>query len=862
MDYGIIEYCLQQTPFFDVATSADRDYDLVTAPLQEDWIRITDPTWCYQNPLAVETVEQGWKIHVSAHLKNDEKVLRIVAGLCFERNAPFKFLRSATLLAARNSKYADRTSSGKFIAIYPQSEEALATLLEDLELQLAGFDGPSILTDLRYAAAPVFVRYGGFVELFKTGPDGGRVHCIRRPDGVLVPDLRRPSFTIPDWVTVPDCLQEPMRQRREGATRLPFRVVRALHFSNGGGVYQALDPTTGQPVLLKEARPGAGLDEVGNDAVTRLERERWALAELAGAPYIPRLLDYRRGNQHYFLAREFVDGESLLTTTQTQHPYLPGARTMAPREYAQWALSVGNEIDEALTDMHARGVAFGDVHPNNVLLVGPQSNSESGRSRIAFIDLETATPTAEDVPQRIGAPGFRAPAHLRGVAADRYGLACLRLALFLPATITLTWDVGQVYRLLAEIHDRFDDAGLGSVVPLSFDDAVLADLGHPERYEVTDIAFGSSSSALPAALELSTITAFTLSVATPERTDRLYPGAARLFTAPAGSVSFAYGAAGVVWTLSRLGHVVPDDHLEWLCEHATRVPPTSSIGLFEGTAGVALALDELEFPEIAEQLWDRSLEVESTEDQRGNHSLTRGKAGLALAALRSSSRRPELAKEARRIGSKLLADRSWESMTTLRDTPAWGLTDGPSGLALLFVRLFETGGSTDYLDGARAALACELDRLFEGHTWSVPGATCPPGPWQRATIHRGSAGTAMVLRELLEHVDDPTLMEPLSRLNLAHDGWHFEHPGLFTGRAGMIAALRHVGSRWPNTTARIATQERLLQLHEVRVNNVAGYLGDHGLKMSCDVASGSTGVGWVRSGGTIPFCFADPTPMD
>lgn len=117
MDFGIIDFCLQNTPFFDIGTGASRDYELVSSDLPAGWVRILDSTWCYLNPLAVDTVEQGWKIHVSAHPDDGEQVLELVTQLCLRSAVPVKFLRSRAQLVARNSKYADRTASGKFIAI-------------------------------------------------------------------------------------------------------------------------------------------------------------------------------------------------------------------------------------------------------------------------------------------------------------------------------------------------------------------------------------------------------------------------------------------------------------------------------------------------------------------------------------------------------------------------------------------------------------------------------------------------------------------------------------------------------------------------------------------------------------------------
>jgi hypothetical protein len=833
VDFGIIDYCLQPTPFFDVATtSRPADFPQVGQDLPEGWLRTTCDVWAYQHPGGVACREQGWKVHVSTTVDDAEEVLDIVRGYCIEHEVPFKHLRSRQQLLARNSKYADRTASGKFIAIYPPTEGDLPGILAALESLLAGREGPTILTDLRYGAAPVFVRFGAFVEL--VGPDehGFPVASIRRPDGALVPDVRRPSFQVPPWVSIPECLESAVARRRASATTLPVRVPRALHFSNGGGVYDAVDRETGERVLLKEARPWAGLDEQGRDAVSRLEVERWALETLAGAAYIPRSLGWFEGHEHHYLMREYAEGESLLAEVQRRHPDLPGQRAMNRAAYAGWALTVADRVTSALRDMHSRGVAFGDVHPNNVLL--------DAAGQPTFIDLETATRVEDGQPQRIGAPGFRAPDHLGGAAADRHGLACLRLSLFLPSTIILSWGPDAAHELLDEIHTRFDGGRRYSVVPRSFDDAVLADLGQ------------AAERSTPAArLTEGEVTAFTLSSATPDRTDRLYPGAANGFRTPGGGVTPAYGASGVLWALDRLGHPVPTAHRDWL---SARLPDLDcGPGLFEGWGGVACALSDLGDHDSATRALTRALEHRGTDD-----SLVRGRAGAGLAALRCEGLLDGAAEAARELGADLVARQAWETLGSRRGTPSWGLMDGPAGVALLLLRLHERWGDADFLAAARTALTVELDRLFAGAAWDAPlEETTPPGPWLRATLHRGSSGAAMVLADYLALDADAALTRALERLGRAHDLWHHEQPGLFIGRAGMIAALRHVGDRWPDHEHRIIEQVRLLQLHAVRDQGVAGFLGDHGLKMSCDLATGSTGVMWVVGGGTVPFCFGD-----
>ena len=110
---------------------------------------------------------------------------------------------------------------------------------------------------------------------------------------MLVPDRRAPSFQVPEWVTLPDFLQPQLAARNTTTVgELPYRIEKALHFSNGGGVYAGTDTRDGRRVVLKEGRPQAGLASDGADAITRLEREKRALEQVAGTGVVPEVRDY------------------------------------------------------------------------------------------------------------------------------------------------------------------------------------------------------------------------------------------------------------------------------------------------------------------------------------------------------------------------------------------------------------------------------------------------------------------------------------------------------------------------------------------------------------------------------------------
>ncbi len=158
--------------------------------------------------------------------------------------------------------------------------------------------------------------------------------AVETPDGRLVPDRRGPAFHLPEWLEAPAFL-EPHLAARSAVTLagLPFTVERALHFSNGGGVYTGKDTRTGENVVLKEARPHAGLAADGADAVTRLERERAALERLDGLDCVPAVRGTFDVGDHRFLVLQHLPGKPLNTYFARRHPLIepnPTRRSSPP----------------------------------------------------------------------------------------------------------------------------------------------------------------------------------------------------------------------------------------------------------------------------------------------------------------------------------------------------------------------------------------------------------------------------------------------------------------------------------------------------------------------------------------------------
>ncbi|GAA3800557.1 class III lanthionine synthetase LanKC [Streptomyces coacervatus] len=819
------------------------------AALPEGWRRRSDSDWTAVLPPAVELPRQGWKIHVSATLQNAEAVLETVWNHCVPRRVTFKYIRDTQVLFRRNSKYGDRSASGKFITVYPVDEAQLATLLHELGGLLDGSAGPYILSDLRWrAGCPLYVRYGAFVEQTVRDEAGHLVHCVTDPDGNLVPDHRGPGFRPPAWAPLPDCLTDSLAAREAGRLRdFPFRATRALHFSNGGGVYEAVDTRDEHTVLLKEARPLAGLDDTGADAVARLEREHWALRRLAGLSRTPRLVDYRIGNEHYFLAREFVPGTPLAQEIEKRNPLLAAGPDLpaADAAYARWALHILDEVEAGIREMHERGIVFGDLHPSNVLV--------RDNGGIAFIDYEASSNTADDAGQPIGAPGFRAPSGYRGTAVDRYALGCLRLALFVPLTVLVPWSPRKVDQFIEVARGHFP-------LPDDFADRVRADLGPcadaevpggcpPERSWAPD----TRPDELPGMGR--SIADGILACATPDREDRLYPGDIQQFRTPDGGLTFAYGAAGVLWALAEAGTPAPARHTDWLLRAARRMTEPRP-GLYDGLAGVAYALDRLDRTDEALELLGR---VDDAALDAADATLYRGLPGIGLT----------LAHLATRTGDRALLDAAAGIADRLVDAargpapsgrPRPGLLHGHTGAALFLLRLYEETGDAKLLHHAVEALRQDMADI--GH----PARPCgDEAPWRSPLLAAGSAGLGMVLHDALVHRPDPELAAARDAIRDVTKPRFVQHAGLFHGRAGLVLALAHMRDGDPEADAALRRHSAAFAWHSHLLDGRPAFFGDHALRLSTDLATGAAGVllaGCAAADGSVGLPFLRPGTED
>lgn len=822
MDERYDSYCAADRLFYDSLGSAVAQpvFPAADRPTPTGWRREPLDDWLIYAPDGGSLPQQGWKIHVSAGLGNAERVLDAVWNYCVPRGLSFKFLRGPRTLLLRNSKYAARAASGKFITVYPRDDAELELACKELDELLTGETGPYILSDLRYGAGPVYVRYGGFAARYCHSPDGQVVPAIEDDGGTLVPDRREPVFHVPSWVTLPDFLGPHLAARSGTSTdEVPYRIERVIHFSNGGGLYVGRDLRTDTAVVLKEARPHAGLDADGTDAVARLAREAQALRQLADLPQVPRVHDEFVLGEHRFLALEFIEGRPLNKVLVDRYPLIDADATDDDRAaYSRWARQTYEQVESVVAAIHERGLVYGDLHLFNIM-IRPDD-------RVALVDFEVAAPIAGHRRPGLRNQGFAAPRDRSGPAVDRYALACLRLALFLPLT--------QLVRLAPEkVTHLADIIAANFPVPRSFLDPAVEEITGEPR--VTAEPRGNLDADDWRTMRARLTTAIVAS-ATPERDDRLFPGDIEQFRS--GGLNLAHGAAGVLYALDKSGAGRWPEHEDWLVRRATAPPSGTRCGFYDGLHGVAYALVHLGRRQDALDVLDICLR----EPLDGlDHSLASGLSGIAL----------NLAELAARTGEMSLRDAAWRAaervIGQLADDPGpdvsggrnpyAGLLRGRTGPALMLLRLYELSGDDELLGHAATALRQDLRRCV----LRPDGALEVNEGWRTMPyLAHGSVGIGLVLDQYLRHRADDRFAEASAGIRRAARSPFYAQSGLFAGRAGIIAYL--AASTDDADPRELRAQLDRLAWHALPYQEGTAFPGEQLLRLSMDFGTGTAGV--------------------
>lgn len=687
------DYLKPGTLYYEKMGQGKNQNEYSVNSLTEDWKVDTFDCWKLYTNIESVMPEQGWKIHISATLDNAQEILTKVSRILLEKKISFKHVANEGFLQLMNSKTGNRSSSGKFIAIYPPDEEKFATLLDELYESVKNIEkGPYILSDKCWKDSNVYFRYGGFKKMFT---DTGLL-AIKDENGKLIPDNRTPYYRIPEFVQEPFLIRKENEKEKEKAvSKQPsklsrYKILKALRFNNGGGIYLAEEKESGKEVVIKEARPKVGLDGNNCDAVSRMDTEYNMLKKLENVNGVVKVRDYFKVWENSFMVEEFVEGIDL---THWISAFYPFHEKQNVEQYVKKIKIIMDHLITIVQDMHRYEVGMGDLQPSNLMI--------DEKLNVKIIDFESAHNLRSNEKPAMLTIGFSHPDNKNYEERDWYGVKRIFRYCILPIgpvdhldrAIKLQhnqWIV-QTYgkefadyvRKIEKLCDMHLDKTKEQIIKSDREDEITWNID----YLVNELRKGIISNYANA--------------------PGLIRGDIRQYELKNGRDCVLSGGFGAVLALYRTGGLDKQSQ-QWVDQFVKESPFIEDSGLFTGLAGIASVLYEIGYEKQAISMFDEVIQKKKDSDV----SLRSGKAGIALALAylykKSKDRKYlyaaiQIAEEIQQfvLSGEEISVKDWAALPS-------GLIDGWSGVSLLFSCLYKLTGLTQYYDTAVELIAKDL----------------------------------------------------------------------------------------------------------------------------------------------------------
>jgi serine/threonine protein kinase len=237
-----------------------------------------------------------------------------------------------------------------------------------------------------------------------------------------------------------------------------YQITREIARSNDI-VYEAFDPQLGRKLALKELSLDIRVQEPERRLrIDRFFREARAAGNLSH-PGIVTIFDFGEDNGRYFIAMEYLEGETLKSRISRMGP-LPSDE----------AVRILSSLCDAVEYAHARQIVHRDIKPDNIHILpdGTVKITDFGIARM--LGEQTITVAG----QVFGTPSYMAPEQIRGAMVDaRTDIFSLGLVLFeMLSGRKAFWGEALetvVYRIMSEpvppLHDQ--PASLNAVIQMA-----------------------------------------------------------------------------------------------------------------------------------------------------------------------------------------------------------------------------------------------------------------------------------------------------------------------------------------------------------------------------------------------------------
>lgn len=607
---------------------------------------------------------QGWILHLSIIISQLPELFWNVIPFLVSEQVAFKIIKDRYTAQCLLDGNLGNKSVGKALSIYPNSDSQAILLIQKLMEKTKTFKGPAIPTDILLNGI-IYTRYGSFNPIIKI-INGEEVKHIYNCEGELIPDPYSIPFSLPQGINWPfSRFATPIVAKPSKLLNHSYYAISVLKNDVKGKVIKALyfkKLWQIKTCVLKQGCKNAFSDDWGRDVQARLKWQEILHHKLTGIIPIPKIIDCFTENENAYLVMEFVNGKSLINFVSEIYQNQTWL-DLTVRDRLQ-LLDLLYKIVRIVNNLHKNGFIHRDITAENFLI--------DRHSNVFLIDLELCWPIQsvhQYPPFQLGTPGYMSPQQIAmeppSIKDDIYALGALMIVIFtnlIPTKLPILVPNGAI-QFIIFLTGSEELARLISACT------------HPNPEERPDLEFiqdflcqyqskskldGTTSNYQPSSHNSETLkNTIQAAIQGLACSDTLSPkhrwhSLVHEKDNELGNVQLEMtvykgwhtGVAGPLWLLSRAVkagfdtsacQIAINNSWDFLRKSYFTTPENSSVGLFNGAAGIALALTEaLSSGQLAADQTSDTLLTTCFQQTSNLLTLSEGVAGQGIALLRAS----------------------------------------------------------------------------------------------------------------------------------------------------------------------------------------------------------------------------------
>ncbi|MGE7624851.1 class III lanthionine synthetase LanKC [Viridibacillus sp. NPDC096237] len=827
------DYINEESKYFtpNKSTVDAVEFDLENLPSECVVSKQENSVWKVYTFKGVTLKNQGWKIHISTTFEDAKQILKIVSDILLERKVSFKHIVSDWDFINTNSKTANRASSGKFITIYPPTDDEFLNLLDILYNTLHSYEnGPYILSDKCWKNSNIYYRYGGFIMMLN---EKGEM-CIKDEHDKLILDERVAYYQVPDFVKEFDQYLDSLNStsvedKIENNKFDEYEFLNAIRFNNGGGIYVAERKEDKKKVIIKEARPKSGLDGLKVDALERQKIEFDALSKLSEVEGVVNIIEYFKHWKHSFLVIEYVDGINLQSWVSANYPYTNSSDIHSYKEKVQNILS---KLVSIIEEMHKKDVGMGDLQPANIII--------SQDLNVTLIDFETAHPKDSVNRPTMRTIGFSHPNNKNNAERDWYAVKKILRYSLIPIGAIEDIDPDMYYYQYQWIGKVYGQDFLLFVEAIR--DKCNQHLSTIEEKNCTNEVYKK-----PMKMDISLIIENLRNTIEKNLvlSEKLIHGDIRQYENKEGKLNVQNGGAGAVLAFYRSGSV-KEDIINWIDNYLIKnIDSLEQSGLFTGKAGIGTILYEIGYKKEAYKIFANINDNLDSSDI----SLRSGLSGIGLVLIslyieEQDELYLEKAKSIATIIDTFISDNKDLKVTDWAGIPV-GLMDGWSGVSLFYSTLYAATRQEAYYFKSIELIDKDLEKTKEDrNTLQTIDDSNRLIPY----LSGGSLGIGVAIVYLNRVSDKNLYQEELKLITNLYSVKCTISPGLYDGAGSFLLIPPLIGKDDSEYTHKKDSVLDLLSLFLIPKENHILCPGQFCYRLSDDLFSGSAGIILALSG--------------